>query len=82
MNDKAHEKNKSKRPRVQGRNPLPRRKIHTNSIGTQTKLHAPLETIEIETQTKIPAAEETTIQTERVIPTDFPTPSETIDAKN
>jgi septal ring factor EnvC (AmiA/AmiB activator) len=34
--DKAHEKKKSKRPRVQGRNPLPRRTVHTNSVGTQT----------------------------------------------
>jgi len=47
--DKAHEKMKSKRPRIQGRNPLPRRTIHTNYVGTQTKLHAPLETTEIET---------------------------------
>jgi hypothetical protein len=52
--DKAHKKKKSKRASVQGRNPLPRRTIHTNSIGTQKKLHAPLASIEIETQTKIP----------------------------
>jgi hypothetical protein len=47
QDDKAHEKNKSKRVRVQGRNPLPRRTIHTNSVGTQTKLHAPLASVEI-----------------------------------
>jgi hypothetical protein len=34
--DKAHEKKKSKRARVHRRNPLPRRTVHTNSIGTQT----------------------------------------------
>jgi hypothetical protein len=41
-------------------------------------LSAPLETVEIETQTKIPTVEETTVQTEGVLPTDFPTPLETI----
>ena len=34
--DKAHGKKKYKRPRIQGRNPLPKRKFHTNSVGTQT----------------------------------------------
>jgi hypothetical protein len=77
--DKAYERNKYKRPRIQGRNPLPRRTIHTNSIGTQTKLLAPLETTEIETQIDIPTAEETTLQTEGVFPIDFPTPLESID---
>jgi hypothetical protein len=64
--DKAHEKKKSKRARVQGRNPLPRRTVHTNSVGTQTKLHAPLETVEIETQTEAPTTIETIVQTEEV----------------
>jgi predicted RNase H-like nuclease (RuvC/YqgF family) len=72
--DKAHKKKKSKRPRIQGRNPLPRRTIQTNSVGTQTKLQAPLETTEIETQTKGPIIEEITFQTEGVFPTDFPAP--------
>jgi predicted nucleic acid-binding Zn-ribbon protein len=31
---KAHERNKSKRPRTQGRNPLPRRSVHTSYVGT------------------------------------------------
>jgi predicted RNase H-like nuclease (RuvC/YqgF family) len=34
--DKAYERKKSKRPRIQGRNPLPRRTVHTNSVETQT----------------------------------------------
>jgi septal ring factor EnvC (AmiA/AmiB activator) len=34
--DKAYERKKSKRPRTHGRIPLPRRKIHTSSVGTQT----------------------------------------------
>jgi len=77
--EKAHEKNKYKRDRVQGRNPLPRRIVHTNSIGTQTELHAPLASIEIETQTEVLAIEETYFQTEGVFPTDFSTPLETIE---
>jgi hypothetical protein len=36
QDDKAYERKKSKRPRTQGRNPLPRRTVHTNSVGTQT----------------------------------------------
>jgi hypothetical protein len=42
-------------------------------------LPTPLETTEIETQTEIPAAEETIVQIEGVIPTYFPSPLETID---
>jgi predicted nucleic acid-binding Zn-ribbon protein len=34
--DKAHKKNKSKRARLQGRNPLLGRTVHTNYVGTQT----------------------------------------------
>jgi hypothetical protein len=49
--DKAHENKKSKRARVQGRTPLPIRKTHTNYVGTKSKLHAPLEIVEIETVT-------------------------------
>jgi DNA anti-recombination protein RmuC len=32
--DKAYERKKTKRPRTQGRNPLPRRTVHTSSVGT------------------------------------------------
>jgi hypothetical protein len=66
--DKAYERKKYKRPRTQGRNPLLRRTIHTSSVGTQTKLHAPEETTEMETQTEIPAAEGEDVQNEEVIP--------------
>jgi hypothetical protein len=59
QSDKAHKKKKSKRVRVQGRNPLPRREIHTNSVETQTYFHAPLESVEIETQTDAPTTVET-----------------------
>jgi hypothetical protein len=79
--DKAYERKKSKRPRTQGRNPLPRRTVHTSSVGTQTELHVPEETTEMEAQTEIPATEETTAQPEEVIPTYFPAPLETIDAE-
>jgi hypothetical protein len=34
--DKAHQRNKNKRPRMQGRNPLPKREVTTNSVGIQT----------------------------------------------
>jgi hypothetical protein len=81
QDDKAYERKKSKSPRTQGRNPLPRKEFHTNSIGTQTKLPAPLETRKIKIQIEIPVVEETTVQTKGVIPTDFPTPLETIDAE-
>ena len=36
--DKAHERKKNKSSRVQGRNPLPKRTVTTNSMGTQTDL--------------------------------------------
>ena len=60
---KAHKKKKFKRTTVQRRNPLPRRIVHTNFVGTQIELHAPLETVEIETQTEAPVTTETVVQT-------------------
>jgi hypothetical protein len=77
--DKVHEKNKSKRARVQGRNLPTKLKVHTNYIGTQKELHAPLASVEIETQIEVPTIEETVFQTEVMFPTDFPTPLETIE---
>jgi hypothetical protein len=53
--DKAHKRKKNKRPRVQGRNPLPKRAVTTNSVGTQTD---PEEII----------AEDAVAQNEEVIP--------------
>jgi hypothetical protein len=38
-----------------------------------------LEATELETQTEIPTIEETIVQTEGVLPTDFPTPLEKIE---
>jgi hypothetical protein len=32
--DKSHKRKKNKRSRVQGRNPLPKRTVTTNSMGT------------------------------------------------
>jgi predicted nuclease with TOPRIM domain len=66
--DKAYERKKTKRPRTQGRNPLPRRTVHTSSIGTQTEFPVPEETTEMEPQAEIPAAEEATVQNEEVTP--------------
>jgi hypothetical protein len=79
--DKAYERKKSKSPRTQGRNPLPREKFHTNSVGTQKKIPTPLETTKIKIQIEISVVEETTVQTKGVIPTDFPAPLETVDAE-
>jgi hypothetical protein len=70
--DKAHKRNKSKRPRVQGRNPLPKRIVTTNSVGTQTNPEEitvedavahneeviPLETVDAEVQTDTLVSEE------------------------
>ena len=64
--DKSHKKKKSKRVRVQGRNPLPRREIHTNFVETQTDFHAPLESVETETQTDALAIVEIVVHTEEV----------------
>jgi hypothetical protein len=66
--DKAYERKKSKRPRTQGRNPLPRRTVHTGSVGTQTELHALEETTEMEAQIEILAVEGEIVQSEEVIP--------------
>ena len=77
--EKSHEKKKSKRARVQGRNPLPRMIVHTNFVGTQTKLHAPLASVELETQREVPTTKVTTVQTEGLFPTDFTAPLETIE---
>jgi hypothetical protein len=34
--DKAHRRKKNKRARMQGRNPLPKEAVTTNSVGIQT----------------------------------------------
>jgi hypothetical protein len=81
QDDKAYERKKSKSPRTQGRNPLPRKKFHTNSVGTKTKLPTPLETRKKKIQIEIPVVEETTVQTKGLIPTDFLAPLETIDVE-
>jgi hypothetical protein len=64
--NKSHNKKKSKPDRLQGRNPLPRTTIQTNSVETQTKFHAPLESVEIETRTGVSAIVDTIVQTEEV----------------
>jgi hypothetical protein len=66
--DKAYERKNTKRPRTQGRNPLPRTTIHTSSIGTQIESPIPEETAEMELQTNIAAAEEAVVQNEEGIP--------------
>jgi len=72
--DKAHKRKKNKRPKVQGRNPLPKREVTTNYAGTQTDLEEiivedavahneeviPLEIVDAEVQTDTPVSEETT----------------------
>jgi len=47
QSDKSYMKKKSRRVRIQGVNPLPRREIHTHYVETQTNFHAPLESTEI-----------------------------------
>jgi hypothetical protein len=81
QDDKSYKRKKSKRPRTQGRNPLLRKTGHTSSIGTQTELHTPAETTEMEAQIEIPAIKGTTSQPEEVILANFPSPLETIDVE-
>jgi hypothetical protein len=61
QSDKAHKKKKSKRARVQERNPLPRREIHTNYVETQTYFHVVLESVETKTQKYALATVETVV---------------------
>ena len=65
--DKAHRRNKNKRARVQGRNPLPKEEVTTNSVGTQTNPEEIVveetvaqneEVIALETQENMTAIEE------------------------
>jgi hypothetical protein len=68
QDDRAYKRRKTKRPRTQGRNPLPRRTVHTSYVGTHKELHVPEEKAEMEPQTKIATTKEVVVQNEEGIP--------------